>query len=349
MTTTDTPTQTVFTRDEHGNVVASRPPFFICGSDRSGTTMLRLILDRASTGPAVPPETMFITDFLHELRKGGLDQHEEAVEFAHRVWNHPRVALWNLEGGPQLPPKGLSHDAAFRWAVEQPFIAYMVRDGKSWWADKTPPNIDWVEELRTIFPGAKFVELVRDGRDVAMSIMGLPFGGNNAWVTGKRWAHCVREGAKARELWPSDVVNVRYEDLVVEPEANVRKVSEFLDIEFEEDMLHVEKTDMSKLQADQAKWFSNLWQGINTSAVGKWRTGMSVGDQRVFLAAAGDELALHGYDFGGETARPVSGPTRARFETTNMGHRVVNLVKLRIITERGRELRYVIRRRLLSR
>ena len=44
---------------------AERPPFFIVGSDRSGTTMLRLILDRA--GPAIPPETMFITDFAGAL------------------------------------------------------------------------------------------------------------------------------------------------------------------------------------------------------------------------------------------------------------------------------------------
>ncbi|MCW2924469.1 MAG: sulfotransferase [Thermoleophilia bacterium] len=327
---------------------ASRPPFFIVGSDRSGTTMLRLILDRA--GPSIPPETMFITDFAGAWHKGsGLEDHDAACELTRKVWHHPRVNLWGLEGEPEMPPKGLSHREAFRWAVEQPFLAYMRREGKEWWADKTPPHIDHIPFLADVFPGAQFIELVRDGRDVALSIMGLPFGGNNAWVTGKRWAHCIREGAKARAERPGDMIMVRYEDLVHEPEREVRRVSEFLGIPYDEDMLHVEKTDMSKLQADQAKWFSNLWGGINQTAVGKWHTKMSQGDQRVFLAAAGPELAMHGYDFGGLEPVAPSKPTATRWEVTNFGHRVINMVKLRIITERGRELKWVVARRLARR
>jgi len=326
---------------------AERPPFFIVGSDRSGTTLLRLILDRA--GPAIPPETMFLTDFEHVLHRGGLERHEESIEFTRRVWAHPRVQLWGIEGQPELPPKGLSHDEAFRWAVEQPYLAYMRRDGKTWWADKTPPHIDHVDLLARVFPGAKFVELVRDGRDVSLSMQGMPFGGNNAWTTAKRWAHCIREGERQRAARPDDVLLVRYEDLVTQPEVEVRRVSEFLDIEYDEDMLHVERTDVSKLQHDQRGWFSNLWKGINTSAMDKWRTKMPEHDQRLFLAAAGDELALHGYDAGGlEPAHPGVG-ARAWYEASNFAKRLVNLVKLRIFTERGRELGWVIKRRLARR
>ncbi|MBC7460032.1 MAG: sulfotransferase [Thermoleophilia bacterium] len=346
--TTDTgaPTAAEPTRDAGGAVVASRAPFFIVGSDRSGTTMLRLILDRASAGPAVPPETMFITDFLPALRSGKLGDHAAAADFTKRVWNHPRVQLWELEGEPQTPPEGLSHEDAFRWGIEQPFIAYMLRHGKTWWADKTPPHIDHIEYLLEIFPDAKFVELVRDGRDVALSIMGLPFGGNNPYATGKRWASCVRKGAEARAEMPDRVVLVRYEDLVTQPEPEVRRVSEFLGIPYEDDMLHVEKTDITKLQKDQQQWFSNLWAGINQTAMGKWRTKMSEHDQRLYLAAAGDELALHGYDLGGLEPLDVNPAYAAALATTNFGTRLVNLVKLRIVKEHGRELGWVIKRRL---
>jgi hypothetical protein len=326
---------------------ASRPPFFIVGSDRSGTTLLRLILDRS--GPSIPPETMFITDFAGARLRGGLEQHDAAVELTRRVWNHPRVALWGLDGEPDLPPEGLSHDEAFRWAVEQPYLAYMRREGKDWWADKTPPHIDHIELLAAIFPGATFVEPVRDGRDVSLSITGLPFGGNNAWTTARRWAHCIREGVAARERRPDDVLLVRYEDLVAHPEREVRRVSEFLDIEYDEDMLHVERTDMNKLQPDQLAWFSNLWAGINQSAVGKWRKKMSPRQQRIFLAAAGPELALHGYEDGGLEPAHVGPVARLWYETTNFAKRLVNLVKLRIVTERGRELRWVVARRLARR
>ncbi|MEO6866900.1 MAG: sulfotransferase [Gaiellales bacterium] len=327
---------------------ALRPPFFIVGSDRSGTTMLRLILDRA--GPAIPPETMFITDFAGALNSsGGLESHDAAVELTRKIWSHPRVTLWGIEGEPDLPPVGLSHVEAFRWAVEQPYLAYMRREGKTWWADKTPPHIDHIELLATIWPDAKFIELVRDGRDVSLSMQGMPFGGNNAWTTAKRWAHCIRVGEAARSERPDQVLLVRYEDLVTESEREVRRVSEFLDIEYDADMLAVEKTDVTKLQHDQKDWFSNLWQGINTNAMDKWRTKMSEHDQRLFLAAAGPELALHGYDHAGLEPAQVGTFERLRYEVGNLAKRIVNLVKLRIVTERGRELRWVIARRFSRR
>jgi hypothetical protein len=325
---------------------ATRPPFFIVGSDRSGTTMLRLILDRAADGPAIPPETMFIVDFRSVLRDGRLGDHASAIEFTRRVWSHPRVRLWDLDGEPPLPPAGLTHEQAFRWGVEQPFLAYMRREGKTWWADKTPPHIDHVDLLAEVFTGATFVELVRDGRDVALSIIGLPFGGNNAWTAGRRWAHCIREGERQRAARPDQVVLVRYEDLVTRPADEVRRISEFLGIDYDEDMLAVEKTDTAKLQQDQQAWFANLWGGINQTAMGKWRSRMSIGDQRVFLAAAGPELGLHGYDDAGLDAARVGWIRRFWYEASNLGCRIANLVRLRIVTERGRELRWVVTRRL---
>ncbi|MCW2921742.1 MAG: sulfotransferase [Thermoleophilia bacterium] len=325
---------------------ATRPPFFIVGSDRSGTTMLRLILDRAVDGPAIPPETMFIVDFRPVLRAGRLGDHAAAIAFTRRVWAHPRVRLWNLAGDAPLPPPGLTHEEAFRWGVEQPFLAYMRREGKAWWADKTPPHIDHVDLLAEVFPGAKFVELVRDGRDVALSIMGLPFGGNNPWTAARRWAHCVREGERQRAARPGEVALVRYEDLVTRPAAEVQRLSEFLEIGYDEDMLAVEKTDAAKLQQDQQAWFSNLWGGINQTAMGRWRARMSVSDQRTFLAGAGPELTLHGYEHGDLEPARIGPAGRRSFEFSNALGRIANLIRLRIVTERGRELRWVVARRL---
>jgi hypothetical protein len=333
--------------DPPAPTVATRPPFFIVGSDRSGTTMLRLMLDRAADGPAIPPETMFITDFRGVLREGGLDDHDRAREFTRRVWAHPRVQMWGIDGEPAPPPTGLGHVDAFRWAVEQPFLAYMRRDGKSWWADKTPPNIDHVDLLAEVFPGARFVELVRDGRDVALSMQTMPWGDNNAWTCARRWAHCIREGERQRARHEGRMLLVRYEDLVTQPREQLERVSSFLGIDYDDDMLAVEKTDTSKLQHQD--WFANLWQGINTSAMDKWRTKMSEHDQRVFLAAAGAELDLHGYDRAGLEPAHVGTWQQRRYELANLARRIVNLVKLRVVTERGRELRYVVSRRLARR
>src|SRR5262249_25644747 len=115
---------------------AREAPFFLVGHDRSGTTMLRLILDRGDA--AIPSESMFVADFAATRRRGGPDRRERAERLVREVWNHPHVRQWNLAGGPPEVPPGLGHDDAYRFAVESPFAAYAQQEGKSRWGDKTP-------------------------------------------------------------------------------------------------------------------------------------------------------------------------------------------------------------------
>lgn len=341
------------------------PPFFIVGNDRSGTTMLRLILDR-SAAFAIPTESMFLGDFAPVRRgaggrgarggpaaqghgsgdeTGGLGDHAAAAAFARRVWQHPKVRLWGMDGEPPVPPTGLSHDEAYRWCVEAPYLEFMRREGKTRWGDKTPYYIEHVDEIAAIFPEARFVELVRDGRDVALSIMPLPFGANNAYVAARDWARGIRLGRAAAARYPERWHTVRYEQLTAEPEAHIRALCAFLDISFTPDMLNVEKTDQRKVVADQAAWFGNLWAGINQGSVGKWKRKMPERDCAIFQAVAGEELDAHGYEPGPRPI-PVGGIDAARWQAGNFGQRLVNLWKLRIVQERGRELRYVARRKL---
>ena len=102
-------------------------PFFVVGNDRSGTTMLRSVLDRSAEA-AVPPESMFLLDFAPVRRRGGLERPEAAAAFIRTVWSHPRVRLWKLLGDPPPVPRGLGHADAYRFAVEAPFRAYARAD-----------------------------------------------------------------------------------------------------------------------------------------------------------------------------------------------------------------------------
>ena len=94
---------------------------------------------------------------------------------------------------------------------------------------------------------------------------------------------------------------------------------------------------------DQAGWFTNVWAGINTAAVGKWRREMSPHDQRVFESVAGAELRELGYETSGGAASPLLVPAYAAHDAAM---RTVNFVKLRLVQERGREVRQVLRRKL---
>jgi Sulfotransferase family len=93
----------VLQRRHHARAMSQ--PFFIVGNDRSGTTMLRLILD---SGPdvAIPPESMFLTDFGEAFERGEPRDAEAAARFMDEVWGHPKVRLWDLPGQPATRAAG---------------------------------------------------------------------------------------------------------------------------------------------------------------------------------------------------------------------------------------------------
>jgi hypothetical protein len=312
-------------------------PFFIVGNDRSGTTMLRMVLDRGPDA-AIPPESMFLTDVT--LPPDDWQQLMEAV------WDHPKVRLWELPGAPPPIPPGLDAAAAARFVLGAPFEAYARKHGKTSWGDKTPHYVHHVDTLLGIWPDARVVVLVRDGRDVALSLKKMPFGPNNAWAAAQWWARGIRAGDEAQRRHPESVRTVRYEDLAGDPATHVPPICAFLGLEYDEDMLDLASADRSRIVADQASWFPTLFDGINTKAVARWEREMSRRDQAVFAALAGDELAQLGYPVPDRPLDPPSPRRAGLYRRHNELMRNVNFVRLRVFQERGRELRVALKRRL---
>jgi hypothetical protein len=323
---------------------ALQAPFFVVGNDRSGTTMLRLVLDRSAEA-AIPPESMFLLDYAPVRRRGGLDDPQAAAAFVQEVWRHPKVRLWNLAEDPPTVPSGLSHAQAYRFAVESPFRAYARAAGKERFGDKTPAYLHAVDELLAVWPEARIVVLVRDARAVALSVRGLPFGPNNAYAAAQWWARGIRRGLEAEQRHPEHVLAVRYEDLVAAPEIHVRAVCAHVGLGYNSEMLAIERSDPAKIVEGQAAWFKQVSAGITTSEAGKWRTQMTAEDRRVVAAVAGPELAALGYDLE-DGAGPVGRARAAGYTAQDVALRAVNAVRLRVVQERGRELRHVLRRKL---
>src|SRR3712207_3477223 len=193
--------------------------------------MLRLILDRGPDA-AIPPESMFLTDLDLAGARARMDDEHGRQELMRRVWGHPKVRLWQLPGGPPRVPDDLGRDDALRYVLEAPFRAYAAKFGKRRWGDKTPHYVHHVGRLLEIWPAARFVVLVRDGRDVALSLRRVPFGPNNAWAAGQWWARGIRAGRLAERDHPGSVTTVRYEDLVREPAVHVARVCRFLGLRY---------------------------------------------------------------------------------------------------------------------
>jgi hypothetical protein len=149
-----------------------RPPFpFIVGSGRSGTTLLRLMLEQ-HPDLAIPPESYFPISLRHRepryVSSGGFDLGRYASDLLENV----RFRDWKLD---QMVRDRLSGVEPIDWAeaIRRTFALYAERERKPRYGDKTPWFIMRIDELSTMFPEARFVHLIRDGRDVALSIRGM--------------------------------------------------------------------------------------------------------------------------------------------------------------------------------
>ena len=274
----------------------SAPPFFIIGSSRSGSTLLRLMLASHSR-IAIPWETRYLIALLEALPADRpLQQHEidaaismmtshhtwpdmglDAAEFRYRAANLSGVRLRDLV------------EIVYRWHMEV--------EGKSRWGDKTPAYIEIVPALAAMFADAKFIHLIRDGRDVAKSFQRQ--GWNGPWMHGqvRDWRRAVELDLKlGRTQLNERILRVRYEDLVLYPEATLRGICAFIGENFEDQMLRWRgKADRAIPERDK-KFHSSLGRDMNPSDVGRWKREMSRREVFVAEALIGAQLSHFGYE-----------------------------------------------------
>lgn len=263
-------------------------PFFIVGSARSGTTLLRVILN-AHPEVTVPPESRFVT----ELWSGSNEV--ETSAFLAALQQHRQFKSWNLSIGLVKEELGARDKVLYGTAIEAVYDAYAKRAGKKRWGDKTPRYVEHIPFISRLFPSARFVHLVRDGRNVALSYARVPFGPKTVAKAAALWARRVKLGVtEGRRLGDDRYKEIRYEDLVEEPEATTRSLCAFLGIDFVSEMMeYTEKA--SEFVFDKAKTYNPKVLEKPTKNSRSWETEMPRGHEEAFEVVAGDVLDLFGY------------------------------------------------------
>jgi Sulfotransferase family len=268
---------------------SSHPPFFLVGSARSGTTLLRLMLN-AHPQIAVPPESRFIAE-LHDGRP-----QVDVDSFLARLQVHDRFQLWDLPIEAVRREIADSKTVPFKEAVEAPYLAWMHVNGKARWGDKTPRYIEKIELLNQLWPDARFVHLVRDGRNVALSYADVPFGPKTVARAADLWARRVRAGLSAGRALPEDrYLEMRYEDFVDDAEQQVKKLTEFLQASFDPVMLDATERARGMIKKRSARYNPHIAEAP-TKGMRDWQNQMPAGQVEVFEAAAGDVLTQLGYE-----------------------------------------------------
>lgn len=272
-------------------------PFpFIVGCGRSGSTLLRSMLD-AHPDMVVPNESYFLEQLM--LREDGfeIDGAFCLSTFLSELEGDARYQTWGVDTDVVRSALAAEAPQDLAQAIRVVYGAAARSFGGTRSADKTPHYSEVVPELAALLPDAVFVHLIRDPRDVAASYLGTPFGPRSLVSAATMWVE--RAGAvkaAGEQLGPDRYLEVIYEELVADPEPQLRRLCEFIDLPFDEAMLHPETSSAAKMSAGRdGGAHANLMAGA-TIRTRDWRTGLTT-DEAARVGVVVDELATgFGYD-----------------------------------------------------
>jgi hypothetical protein len=321
-------------------------PVFIAGAGKSGTTLLRHLLDGHPQLMVFPPEgTLFVllqrwAELSYEERRDGVLSNSLEQLVAYNLGGGPN---WLLSAGHSDVRPYLNLVAAYRQRLEQLpradaslvramvhayFIAGQVPTGKTQqvvhWVEKTPANIYYLDQILTTFPRAKFIFCIRDPRGITASAKfrylkkydGFDF----QWTVEeirKRWALMIRA---AERHGPDVCLTVRYEDVAQDTAGAMERVAGFLGIRFDEAML---SPTMADLPASQNTAFEQRLSRatVSSASIDRWKTALTQAEIAYVSAYVHPYTRRFGYDVG-STALPgyLRAASRLRRDYRAEGH-----------------------------
>jgi hypothetical protein len=277
------------------------PYLFVVGCPRSGTTLLRRMLD-AHPELAITPETHWVPEWF-EKRPGVDPDGNVTRELVRSLLESARFKklkvdgdeVWELfEGGEPVSYAGLA---------ARIYELFGSRRGKPLVGDKTPGYTKAIPTLNHLFPWARFVHLIRDGRDVALSATSwhqvgrlerkFPSWREEPISTAALWweLHVRLAREAARRLQPDMYHEIRYEELVADPSGRSKALCTFLSLEYREAMarFHEGRTRNDPALGSNKRWLPP------TPGLRDWRTQMPGHDVELVEAVAGELLDELGY------------------------------------------------------
>ena len=276
-------------------------PFFIVSAPRSGSTLLRLILDAHPRLAVPPPGWLFDMVYPYLFSYGDLQQPQNLLALAEDVLATPTVRKWPLKLEPQALAAA-SRAPTFAGIYEALHLAYAGLEHKRRWGEKTPRNSFWIDEIHALFPAAQFIHIVRDGRDQAIDISDSllwpysVYSGAGLW---ERYVTAVRDSAA--RLPAGAFHEIRYEDLCAAPETVIRELCRFLGEDFDGRMLAPHETRSARAWSGHPL-HAKTAQPISKKFCEMYRTRLSAADVTALEGLIGGTLQRFGYALTGSAS-----------------------------------------------
>lgn len=305
-------------------------PIFVVGCPRSGTTLLAALLGRHPSITATP-ESRYLTYFAPRNRVAEWPSSDACFAV---LSNDPKILDLDLD--LDLLQKHLAlHPFTLEGAFRGLLATYLEQRDGDRILEKTPDHLHHVETLLDWFPDAKFVCVVRDGRDAAVSMRNLPWGYNSIRRYALIWQRSAKQSLKLAERIPHRFKTIRYEDLLTAPESTLKSICQFVDVEFDPVQLDPGRsTDV--VPERESAWKKKANQRIDPSRVYAWKRTLDKNEIRVFNSVASEQLAAYGYEAG------ISGSTpqlkRLSDSAVNVLYRVAFSEAFTTVRQRSRRV-----------
>ncbi|MDB5027446.1 MAG: sulfotransferase [Candidatus Eremiobacteraeota bacterium] len=283
----------------------------IVGAPRSGTTLLRLMVD-AHPAIAIPPETHFLPACAGLART----PQPTAEQLINCITRSPEeMPAWIdfglAEAAFAASVRGLQSAWSVRNGVRAFYRLYAESHGKDRAGDKTPGYVQHIACIAELLPEARFIHIIRDGRGAMASLREMWFAPSRDMADLARfWRDLVSAGrAAAAEGFP--VLEVRYEALLETPEIELRRICAFVDLDFDESMLRYHERAAERLGEHRGRVLPSgevfltqeqrlaqqalVREPLQLSRRESWRQALAASNVHDFQVVAADLLTDLGY------------------------------------------------------
>ena len=274
-------------------------PIFIVGSARSGTTLLQRMMRSHSRISSPTGESHFFIPLYNNRDSFGDLSNAGNVKYI--LEEMRRISREYVE--EDLKGIDFNTDALAQQLVKENKSSIVeiisslmeknaIGDGKERWLEKTPYYVLNIKTILEMFPDAQFINIIRDGRDCALSMIDRKKDLKifNLYHAANIWKQYVETGQNAKKyLGDGQYFEIRYEDLINDPDKTLRRICLFLNEDFEQSMVDFEKSK------DPNSKTPMLGKSIQKANSEKWRARMSNRNIQLFESIAGDTLKHNDY------------------------------------------------------
>lgn len=277
--------------------------FYVMAIGRSGTTLLANILD-AHPNIVVPPETFFVLHLERKYKNVTVWNDKTIRQFIDDVYvDRPFRLMWKVPRNVveksflQQPKVSNFNEACNR--IRESYRASFETKNIELIGDKHPIYSNFCKRMMRVNPDAKLIHMVRDPRGTGSGQLNT-FNRKDALAVGYLWSRYNKNLLELKTIYPEKYYLLKYEDLVLKPEETIKKLCDFLEIDFKEEMMEYRKSTVKRFENYTeaiTKKHESLMKPIDTKMVEGWKNKLSPKQIERLEFATFDVASKMGYEF----------------------------------------------------